>query len=357
MKKYSKLVMLATIGCISLLASCSDPSSSISGGIGGSSNSSTSNQGDTSDFYVTFKGTEVSDGDTFDVYVNEPTAIISAYYTDGATATATYTSSAPDIVSVNTNGLLTVHAAGSASITITTTIDGGEGSITLNFKASAATVSSGAKSYASVSYDEKANILGVLENYAVDNYLTGLTIFSNGGYVVYNNRYVPTPSSYVSGYGWGTMKEGVLTSDLPITASGRHPNYYNVGQISQPGHANAMDASGSDVSDLASYFTTAYYSTRLNATNDGYEWYPSLATDTRPIPVDENGNVISSRGVRIGTVVKKDMIAISPAGYSLGIINNKGEVIVELNNEKVSNEVKKLLNNLDFPVNSEDIVK
>ena len=67
MKKYSKLVMLATIGCISLLASCSDPSSSISGGIGGSSNSSTSNQGDTSDFYVTFKGTEVSDGDPFNL--------------------------------------------------------------------------------------------------------------------------------------------------------------------------------------------------------------------------------------------------------------------------------------------------
>ena len=36
---------------------------------------------------------------------------------------------------------------------------------------------------------------------------------------------------------------------------------------------------------------------------------------------------------------------------------NKGEVIVELKNEKVSNEVKVLLNNLDFLVNSEDIVK
>lgn len=36
---------------------------------------------------------------------------------------------------------------------------------------------------------------------------------------------------------------------------------------------------------------------------------------------------------------------------------NTGEVIVELKNEKVSDEVKKLLNNLDFPVNSEDIIK
>ena len=36
---------------------------------------------------------------------------------------------------------------------------------------------------------------------------------------------------------------------------------------------------------------------------------------------------------------------------------NTGEVIVELKNEKVSEEIKELLNNLDFPVNSEEIVK
>ena len=37
--------------------------------------------------------------------------------------------------------------------------------------------------------------------------------------------------------------------------------------------------------------------------------------------------------------------------------HNKGEVIVELKNEKVSEEIKELLNNLDFPVNSEEVVK
>ena len=36
---------------------------------------------------------------------------------------------------------------------------------------------------------------------------------------------------------------------------------------------------------------------------------------------------------------------------------NTGEVIVELKNEKVSEEIKELLNNLDFPVNSEEDVK
>ena len=36
---------------------------------------------------------------------------------------------------------------------------------------------------------------------------------------------------------------------------------------------------------------------------------------------------------------------------------NTGEVIVELKNEKVSEKIKELLNNLDFPVTSEEIVK
>ncbi len=36
---------------------------------------------------------------------------------------------------------------------------------------------------------------------------------------------------------------------------------------------------------------------------------------------------------------------------------NTGEVIVELKNEKVSEKIKDLLNNLDFPVTSEEIVK
>ena len=37
--------------------------------------------------------------------------------------------------------------------------------------------------------------------------------------------------------------------------------------------------------------------------------------------------------------------------------HNKGEVIVELKNEKTSEKIKELLNNLEFPVNSEKVVK
>lgn len=36
---------------------------------------------------------------------------------------------------------------------------------------------------------------------------------------------------------------------------------------------------------------------------------------------------------------------------------NTGEVIVELKNEKISEKIEELLNNLEFPVISEEIVK
>ena len=36
---------------------------------------------------------------------------------------------------------------------------------------------------------------------------------------------------------------------------------------------------------------------------------------------------------------------------------NTGEVIVELKNEKVSEKIEELLNNLDFPVTNEEVVK
>lgn len=36
---------------------------------------------------------------------------------------------------------------------------------------------------------------------------------------------------------------------------------------------------------------------------------------------------------------------------------NTGEVIVELKNEKVSEKIKELLNNLEFPVTNEEVVK
>ncbi len=278
------MFLALSLGCMMLLTSCGSESSSsgASGGSGGGGSTATES------WYVQYKGNEISDGQSLDAYVNDPVAILVAYDIDGTQISdISYTSSDDSVLSIDsTTGMLTANAAGSASITANNDND----TQTFNFTVYETEKANGTYNYATASYDEKAEIMGELEKYAVDNYLTGLTLFSNGGYVVYNSdRYAPVPNSYVTGYGWGTVKEGSLMSDLS-GARGGEPSYYQTGTTTIYEHANAMDASGSTVSDYASYFTTMYWDTRLNATNDRYEWYPSLATDDRPIAIDADGN-------------------------------------------------------------------
>ena len=45
------------------------------------------------------------------------------------------------------------------------------------------------KLYAKASYDERAEILGKLESYAMNNNLTGITLYEDGGYAMYNTTY------------------------------------------------------------------------------------------------------------------------------------------------------------------------
>ncbi len=68
-------------------------------------------------------------------------------------------------------------------------------------------------SYVAASYEERTVILGILEKYAVDNFLTGLTLFGNGGYVMYQDRVNPGTgdwTNYIPGYGFGVLAEGDL---------------------------------------------------------------------------------------------------------------------------------------------------
>ena len=71
------------------------------------------------------------------------------------------------------------------------------------------------------------------------------------------------------------------------------PNTPNVNNTSYDAIQNIINQSPPYAQITVNFKTWINNQTRLNATNDGYEWYPSLATDTRPIPVDENGNVLS----------------------------------------------------------------
>ena len=67
--------------------------------------------------------------------------------------------------------------------------------------------------YVAASYEERTVILGILEKWAVDNFLTGLTIYGNGGYVMYDERVNPGTgdwTNYIPGYGFGVLAHGDL---------------------------------------------------------------------------------------------------------------------------------------------------
>lgn len=283
MKTMKKVVTMMAISAIGLLGSCTRGNVSTNSGTNNNSqNPNSSHEEQSGEFVVTYKGNEFEGDGTASITVGDNASMLLCTMLDGTTGTFSYESSDSAKLSVSSTGKLTPLAEGTASITV----KNGDKAITITFTIIGSTLSSGGQTYTSVDYEEKARILGALEKYAVDNYLTGITIFSNGSKVAYNERYIPAPQSYINGYGWGTTREGKLTSPLEKAVSGKK-TYYNIGTTSLPAHANAMNANGSDVSTVYDYISTSYYGTRMNETNDGYEWYPVLATDDKPIAVAE----------------------------------------------------------------------
>ncbi len=280
MKNYLKIAMIPAIASIACIASCKKTSNDSQK----STSTSTSTKPSTSTaLKFTLDSKEIQDGANLEIAVGESLKVISVSGT--GSSTATFTSSAADVLEVGaTTGKLNAKKLGNATITVA--VSGKE--YKFNFTVVNPTKQAGVYSYADASYDEKAKILGTLEKYAVDNYLTGITLFSDGGRVVYNSRYTPKPSKYVVGYGWGTEREGELTGTLPDALGGKS-DYYQIGTTLVTNRADAMNATGSDVSTLSGYITSAYFGTRLKETNDGYEWYPILATCNEPIALEENG--------------------------------------------------------------------
>lgn len=189
-------------------------------------------------------------------------------------------------------------------------------------------VASGAFSYAAADYQQKTEILGKLESYAYNNFLTGLPLYENGGYVMYNSRLVKGTENYVPGYGFGILSEGSITADMESETNANWKRYLHSVDSSDPANINALNADGSQVLDLYSYIGGSYWSTKLNETKDGYDWYGDLAKDNRPIPVDAdyatNGGLSTTWKFRVRT--KKDGLAYRTSSASLRAkgYDNKG---------------------------------
>ena len=147
----------------------------------------------------------------------------------------------------------------------------------------------GVYSYIGLSNAEKTEILGILEAYAVRNGITGISLFEDGGYSMYNPRVTLGTENYIVGYGFGTLAEGNITADLEYEENEAWKRYYHVNNANDPGTANYLNDQGSEVGDFYGYFGASFFTTFMNEEKNGYDWVPELAK-AKPVAVNPNEN-------------------------------------------------------------------
>lgn len=174
--------------------------------------------------------------------------------------------------------------------------------------------------------EARTEILGKLEEYTMENMLGGITLFEQGAYVRYSSRVTVPASECITGYGWGVLTEGEINGRLEGDDV-YHPEFYQTASSSDPLTINAWDATGSQVSDLSSYITSSYWSTRMKGRTD-YEWYPCLALDEvdgepflRPIHLEPDNDLKMYKKWRI--YVKTDEIAYRTPSTLRSKYNNR----------------------------------
>ncbi len=156
--------------------------------------------------------------------------------------------------------------------------------------AEAIPLADGLYSYKKDSNAERTNVLGILERFAVTKGITGISLFEDGGYVMYNPRVTLGTENYIVGYGFGILAEGAITADLEYETNEAWKRYYHINETNDPGTLNYYNDQGSQVGDLFSYQGASFFTNFMNQTKDGYDWVPELAKE-KPVAVnDEDGD-------------------------------------------------------------------
>ena len=266
---------------------------------------------------------------TLNVGQTETIQIVEEGGSEGVAREYSYSSSDANIASVNGAGVVTAIAKGAVRIAVKEKVS--EKSQVLQLTIIDAQPASGGYNFASLAGQEAINtrteILGQLEKYAMDNHLTGITLFENGGYVKYSSRVTLPTNDYITGYGFGLLSEGSVDNDNIVEDNPAYKRYLHSATSSDPKVINARNDTGSQVSDLEGYITSSFWGTKLNSQKNQYVWYPVLAKDkvtfdaaqqdfTRPVPVVRE---------KVGTEVVEteikpnDTVASNPKVNPLGL--------------------------------------
>ena len=141
--------------------------------------------------------------------------------------------------------------------------------------------------YKKESNAERTRVLGILERYAVSTGITGISLFEDGGYVMYNPRITLGTENYIVGYGFGLLAEGAITADLEYEENPEWKQYYHTYEANDPGTLNYWNDQGAQVGDLFGYQAASFNTNFMNATKDGYDWIPELAKE-KPVAVNDD---------------------------------------------------------------------
>ena len=213
-----------------------------------------------------------------------------------------FESSDPTVASVDANGNITPLKAGSVYFRAIETSSNSSAELANEIQVlPAANKATGGFNYSAANdIATRTEILGKLEKYVMDAHLTGITLFDNGGYVKYNKPRVHLGTeNYITGYGFGLLREGYLEGGTISEPTEAYRDYYHTAFSQDPMTINAMNESGSQVSDLSSYISSAYYGTKMASNKKEYEWYPLLAKDEVYKPtVDGSGNVTGNASTK-----------------------------------------------------------
>ena len=193
--------------------------------------------------------------------------------------------------------------------------------------------------------DAKEEILGELESYAMSNFLTGISLFENGGYVRYSERvHLPT-DDYITGFGFGLLSEGHLHESSWLPKVSANKDYLRTASSSDPLDINAWMATGSQVSDLNSYIATSYWGTKIDPEDSTkYIWYPILAQDDCVDPV---AVVVDEHGIEKELRTKADFDAAGKSIFKTWRLYVKTDEINYRAAEEASAEMKTLIEGTD----------
>lgn len=164
-------------------------------------------------------------------------------------------------------------------------------------------LANGVKDLTGLTSDQKTELAGQIEKYAMYHHLTGIPLYGDGGYSLLSDRVTVPTGEYVTNYGFGTLREGKITRAMSSTqeANVDHQWYLHSGTSTAPsGDLNPFNAANTSSSAMLGYISGSFYSQRLKKDGKGgylseWEWYSQLAKEMPIAGADFNESTNSGK--------------------------------------------------------------